>query len=111
MGVHKKKTNQNIFAALTYLFGAVTGIIFLLFERKNAFVRFHAMQSVITFGGIYLLHVILGYMSGVGLLANGLLSLFSLILWVVLMYKAYKGEYYHLPYIGDLAKQWLKKIG
>jgi len=103
--------NQHLIGVLVYLFGVISGIIFLLFEKKNKFIRFHAMQSTITFGGIFLLHLIFNYLQGFGFLVNSLLSLISLILWIFLMIKAYKGEYYKLPYIGDLAEAQLKKMG
>ena len=49
---------ENTEAALTYLFGWVTGLIFLLVEKDNKKIRFHAMQSVVTFGGFTLISMI-----------------------------------------------------
>ena len=46
---------QNTAGALTYVLGWVTGLVFLLIEKKNAFVRFHAMQSLIFFGALMIL--------------------------------------------------------
>lgn len=110
----QKKTtnskNQNLIAALTYFLGVITGVIFLLVERKNHYIRFHAMQSVLTFGGLFIVNLALGFISGLGFL-RGLVSLAGLILWILLMVKAYQGETYKLPYIGDLAEAQLKKIG
>lgn len=103
--------NQNLLAALTYLLGFITGIIFLLLEKKNKFIRFHAMQSTITFGGIFVINIILGFIPILGWIVGILLSLVSFILWIVLMVKAYQGEHFKLPYIGDLAEQQLKKVG
>lgn len=104
------KQNQNLLAALTYLGGFITGIIFLLVEKKNKFIRFHAMQSTITFGGIFILHIIGTFIPLLGWVLGALLSIVSLILWIILMIKAYQGEMYKLPYIGDLAEKQLQKM-
>lgn len=104
------KENQNLMAALSYLLGPITGIIFLLLEKENKFVRFHAMQSTITFGGLFVVNIILGIIPILGWIVSTLLSLVALILWIVLMIKAFQGEYYKLPYIGDLAEQQMGKI-
>lgn len=103
-------SNQNLLAALTYFLGFITGIIFLLLERDNKFIRFHAMQSVIVFGAIFVINMVLQYVPVMGGLLGTLVSIISFILWIVLMIKAYKGEHYKLPYAGDLAEQYMGKI-
>lgn len=104
------KQNQNIIAALTYLLGFITGIIFLLVEKKNPFIRFHAMQSTITFGGLFIINIVLQAVPFVGALVSSIISLVGLIAWIVLMIKALQGEKFKLPYIGDLAEQYMGKI-
>ena len=42
--------DANVAAALAYLLGWISGVAILLIERHNAFVRFHALQSVLVFG-------------------------------------------------------------
>lgn len=102
--------NQNLMAALTYLLGFITGIAFLMIEKDNSYVRFHAMQSTITFGGIFLLGIVLGFIPIIGLILGGLIGPVSLILWIVLMYKAYSGERFKLPYIGEMAEKQINKV-
>lgn len=99
-------------AALTYVLGVITGVIFLLVEKKSAFVRFHAMQSTIFFGGILIINIVLSYVyiPVLGGLASMVVGLVALIGWIVLIVKALQGEKYKLPYIGDLAEEQLKKI-
>ena len=104
------KQNQNIIGALTYLLGFITGIIFLLVEKNNKFIRFHAMQSTITFGGLFIVNIILQAVPFMGPLVSSLLSLAGLIAWIVLMIKALQGEYFKLPYIGDLAERYMGKL-
>lgn len=102
--------NENLMAAASYLVGFVTGIIFLLVERDSKFVRFHAMQSTIFFGGVFIANIALGFIPLLGWLVGLLLSLASFVLWIVLMWKAFQGEKYKIPYVGDIAEAQLAKM-
>ena len=92
-------------AFLAYLLGFVTGLVFLLIEKKNKFVRFHAMQSIVVFGAIFVAQWIISLIPYLGILISGLLSLLGVVLWVVLMVKAYQGEMFKLPWVGDIAEK------
>ena len=109
MAVDEK--NQNIMGAVAYLLGFVTGVVLLLVEKQNKFVRFHAMQSTIFSGGLFIVNLGLGLIPILGWLVSVLLSMASFVLWLVLMWKAYSGEMYKLPYVGDLAEKQLAKMG
>jgi len=104
------KSNENLLAAASYLLGFVTGIIILLVEKQNKFVRFHAMQSTILFGGIFVVNIVLGFIPILGWLVGLLLSFAAFILWIVLMWKSFQGEMYKVPYVGDLAEKQLAKM-
>ncbi len=104
------KGNENLMAAASYLLGFITGIIFLFLEKQNKFVRFHAMQSTILFGGIFIANIALGFIPIAGWMVGLLLSLVAFILWIVLMWKAFQGEMYKVPYVGDLAQKQLAKM-
>jgi len=97
----------NVNAALTYLAGWLTGLIFLLTEKEDKFIRFHAAQSVVVFGALTVITLVpfLGQLLGLFLWPVGL------ILWIVLMIKAYNNEKFELPMIGDYAKKLEKQIG
>ncbi len=102
-------TNQaegNVKAALTYLVGWITGLIFLLTEKEDEFVRFHAAQSLTLFGLI----TVITFVPLLGQLLGLILWPLSLVLWIVLMVKAYKNEKFELPVISDWAKQIEPKI-
>jgi len=90
--------NENVAGLLCYLLGWVTGLIFILIEQENKFVRFHAMQSILV-GGIATL------LSWIPVL-NVIVGIAYFILWIVLMVKAYQGQKYMLPWIGNLAENW-----
>jgi|WetSurMetagenome_2_1015567.scaffolds.fasta_scaffold204669_2 uncharacterized membrane protein len=104
---------QNIVALLSYVVGWITGIIFLLLEPDNKFVRFHAIQSIIVFGFITVLSAIWGYFLGwvpiLGILINIAIWGLTFALWIVLMFKAYQGDRYKLPVSGELAEKWSEK--
>ena len=95
----------NLAALLSYLLGFVTGLVFILTEKENKFVRFHAMQSIITFGFLFVLGIFLPFLPVIGWILIPFVWILKLILWIVLMVKAYQGEYFKLPIAGDIAEK------
>ena len=95
----------NLAGALTYVLGPITGILFLVLEKESKFVRFHAMQSTITFVALFVISLVLGMIPILGWLLLLPFQLLVLALWIFLMFKAFKGEKYKLPTIGDLAER------
>ncbi len=108
--VKSNGSNENLMAAASYLLGFITGIVFLLVEKDSKFVRFHAMQSTIAFGGMFVANIVLGFIPVLGWLIGLILSFAAFIFWIVCMWKAFQGEMYKIPYIGDLAEQQLAKM-
>lgn len=109
---HTVKTkNQNLKATLAYSVCFISGVFFLTVEKKNTFIRFHAMQSVVLFGGGLILTLLFLYIPIIGRPLRAILNSTNLILWILLMVQASRGIKYKLPYIGDLAEDLLKKIG
>ena len=107
--------NENVEALLCYVLGWVTGLVFLLLEKENKFVRFHALQSLITFLGLFVFSIVVRMMFysmwiiPFGWMALSLIWLLSVILWIVLMIKAYQGEKFKVPVVGDFAEQQIYK--
>ncbi len=111
---------ENTAGLLCYLFGWITGIIFLLID-KRPFVRFHAAQSIVVFGGLHVVRIVLGMVFGVGFLFGGwgslgvgillfhLVGLGTLVLWIVLMVKAYQGERFKVPIACEIAEGFVGK--
>lgn len=97
--------NANIAAVLSYLLGFASGIIFYLLEKENKFVRFHAMQSIVTFGFLWVLSFVIMVVPSLGWVIARFIYLIEVILWVILMFKAYQGEYFKLPVAGDIAEK------
>lgn len=109
--------NENIAGACCYALWWLTGIIFILVEKENKVVRFHAMQSILTFVPLGILGWILGLMAvgsgyytvfNVWSAVGTLLTIIEIILWLVLMYKAYMGEQFMVPIVGPIAARQLE---
>lgn len=97
---------ENVEAALSYLLGWITGLVFYLIEKDSQFVRFHAMQSILTFLPLWVVAWIIGWIPFIGWIISGLLWLLSIILWIVLLIKAFQGEKFKLPIVGEMAENY-----
>lgn len=108
----------NIAGALSYLLGAVTGVLFLIIDKDRPFVRFHALQSIaatVVFLAVYaVLSIltlifsaipILGWL--VGFLLTLAVSLLALALWLYLMFKAFQGREWEVPWIGEQVRKYM----
>jgi len=95
----------NIAGLLCYVAGWISGIIFLLLEQKNKFVRFHATQSIIVFGILHLASTVLNHIPFIGWFFGVIIGIFGFILWIVLMVKAYHNQLYKVPLAGDWAER------
>jgi uncharacterized membrane protein len=100
--------DANIAAALAYLGWFATGIVFLVIEKDSRFVKFHALQSTFFFLPVAVAQMVLWSIPFVGWLLAFPIWIGSLIAWLVLMLKAYQGERYKLPVVGDLAEQQVR---
>ena len=90
---------------LCYVGGWISGIVFLVLEQKNSWVRFHAAQSIVVFAAFTLGAVILGSIPIVGDVFSAMIATAGSILWIILMIKAHNGERYKLPWAGDIAER------
>lgn len=99
------KRDPKLWAALSYVLGLLSGIIVLTVEKDDLYVRFHAMQSVLTFSAVAFLYVLLPTVPIVGGLGpiRVAFTVSVFCLWALLIVKALTGEAYRLPYIGDVA--------
>jgi len=97
-----------VMAVLAYIGGVISGVVVLSMEKEDRFVRFHAMQSTITFLIVFVAHLVL---TGVPVVGKALYYPFVVgvaALWVFLMVQAFNGHRYKLPYIGDFAERQLR---
>jgi uncharacterized membrane protein len=114
--------SANVAGLLCYVAGWITGIVFVVLEKKSIFVKFHAWQSIMTFGVLFVAWLILSRMLidiGWGTLSLGLIrvgtvfgwiiGLGMLVLWIILMLQAYQGKMWKLPWAGDWAEKQISK--
>ena len=107
-GAKRSGFTPEVAAVLAYLGGLITGIVMLAVEKEDRFVRFHAMQSTVTF-----LIVLVAQLAMTGLPVFGRALYFPFVagvaaLWIFLMIQAFNGRRYKLPYIGDFAERQLR---
>lgn len=108
--------SENVAGFLCYLVGWITGIIFFFID-KRPFVRFHAAQSIVVFGGLHIINIVIAIVFGAGMMMRGgfasfgiggalysLVGLASFILWILLMVKAYQHEKFEVPIAAGIAK-------
>jgi uncharacterized membrane protein len=112
-GLAPSGISENVAGLLCYVLGWITGLIFFFID-KRPFVRFHAAQSIVVFGGLQIIYTILVrvfianlWVGGVGSLSIGgllisLVDLLALVLWVLLMVKAYQHEKYRVPGVSGI---------
>ncbi len=105
LGKTSSGLQPNVVGLLAYLMGFVTGLIFLLTEKDNRFVRFHAIQSICLSGAALVAEVVVGFLPVIGWIASLLVNGVWIALWIVCMIKAYQGEWFRLPVAGDIAAQ------
>ncbi|MDD3679094.1 MAG: DUF4870 domain-containing protein [Patescibacteria group bacterium] len=103
----------NVAALLAYLFGWVGGLVFFLIEKENKFVRFAAMQSIILNVALFVTYFIIGILGavtfGIGAILSPLVGLGFVVIWIMLMVKAYQNEEWELPVIGKIARDVINK--
>jgi uncharacterized membrane protein len=114
----------NIAALISYVFGWVTGLVFILLEQKDKYVRFHAFQSLYFFGGLFVIQAsgipiltaifsrvpVFGWMLSLLFWSLGVLvGIVGFIFWILGMVKAYQGEWYKFPLVGEVAYKAVEK--
>ena len=125
--------DPKVAAAISYIW--IVGLIFFFLEKENRFVRFHAMQSIL-FGiantvimtALVIVAVILTFAFGIGgaMVGGGIGTLISMIVWLIWLIfwlialvflvglvfaaiKAYQGQMFKLPIIGNMAEKIVNK--
>jgi uncharacterized membrane protein len=95
--------SDNLAGALSYI--VIVGIIFLLLEPYNKikFVRFHAFQAIFTCLAFIGIDIVLGFIPIIGWILIPFVGLGGFILFIVLFIKAYQGQMFRVPFVGDFA--------
>jgi len=101
--------SANIAGLLCYVLGWVTGIIFVVLEKKSTFVKFHAWQSIMTFGVLTVAQLVLGWIPFVGWILSILIGILMFVLWLILIIQAGTGKMWKVPWAGDWAERQISK--
>lgn len=101
---------EHLAGALCYLVPFVGGIVFLGLEQHSRFVLFHALQSLIAFGLLMVLHVLAGLVPLLGPLLAALCFLTGFAVWLLMIFQALRGNWYRLPWAGALAERQLRHL-
>jgi uncharacterized membrane protein len=102
---------KNTAAALSYVLGLITGVVFLAIQGKNEYVKFHAIQSI----GLSLIWIagwlFLTVIPVIGWIVMHFWVLLMFVLWLVSIVKAYQGEKFKIPLVGNYIQQVGKQVG
>ena len=105
-------SDRNIVAALSYVLGFITGIVILLVEKDDKFIRFHAMQSTIATGSLFLLNIAVGLiLKPLGILdvLAGMLNIlfwFLILLVIIISFvRTYQGKLFKWPIVGAFSER------
>jgi len=114
--------SANVAGLLCYVAHWITGIIFVVLEKKSKFVKFHAWQSIMTFGVLFVAWLVLSPLLGTiavltfspGLIIfagvmNVILWVLMVGLWIALMLLAYQGKMWKVPWVGNWAEKQARK--
>ena len=102
--------SANIAGLLCYVLGWISGIVFLVIEKKSKFVKFHAWQSIMTFGVLNVAYLILFSIPIIGWVLGWILWVLGLVLWIILMIQAGTGKMWKLPWVGNWAEKQADKV-
>jgi len=103
LGKSSTGMQPNFAALLSYVLGLITGLVFFIVEKENHFVKFHAMQSICFSLGTSVLSFGLMFIPILGWIAMVVLQIAAFVYWIICMIKAYQGQWYHLPIVGEFA--------
>ena len=114
--------SANVAGLLCYVAGWITGIVFVVLEKKSIFVKFHAWQSIMTFGVLTVAHFVLSTMlraiavatfsPGLAIFAGVLgtiIWILMVVLWIILVIQAGTGKMWKVPWAGDWAEKQISK--
>ncbi len=120
------RPDSNLFGALAYFLFIATALPIYFLKERDSFVKFHAIQSILLTIVAVVAWIAISIVSGIlygftvffqpfGLAARGFSTaawlayqIIVFILWLLLMYKAFSGERYKLPLIGEQAEQYVE---
>jgi len=102
--------SANVAGLLCYVGWWISGIVFVVLEKKSTFVKFHAWQSIMTFGVLTVAAIILGWIPVIGWILSPIIWILGFVLWIILMIQAGTGKMWKLPWVGNWAEKQASKV-
>lgn len=100
--------DENLAAALAYPLGVLTGLLFLILEKDNRFVKFHALQSIFVSLSLFILSMVVSAIPLIGWIISILSTPIIIVFLVILAFNAYKGKWIKVPILGEIAENQVK---
>lgn len=100
---------ENLAALLAIIFSPISSIIILVLEKESKFVKFHSIQAIAVAVVVFVVNVVLGFIPILGWILLIFINLGAFILWILLLIKAYQGEWFELPVLGKFAMDQINK--
>jgi uncharacterized membrane protein len=97
---------ENVAGLLCYVLWWVSGIVFLIIEPDNKTIKFHAYQSILAFGAIWVVGMIISWIPVIRFVLGSIIWVIGFILWIAMMLLAYQEKKHKLPWAGNLAEKW-----
>lgn len=97
--------DHNLAGLLAYAFGFVSGILLFVLEKDSKFVKYHALQSIFIWLGLFVVSMVVGFIPLIGWLISLLIAPVGFIIWIYCMVKAYQGSWFKFPVAGNIAMQ------
>lgn len=101
--------SANVAGLLCYVGIWISGIVFVVLEKKSTFVKFHAWQSIMTFGVLSVAYLVLFSIPFVGWILGTIVWILMLVLWIILMLQAGTGKMWKVPWAGNWAERQASK--
>jgi len=111
MGAPGGASNKKTYSILAYILGWITGIIFLFVGKDDPDVKWNAANSIVVFGGLFVISIVIGFIPGINLLTP-IIGLVSFIFWLVFLIQGLQGNGQRLPapVIGSMISPFVEQV-
>ncbi|PKM93406.1 MAG: hypothetical protein CVU84_15575 [Firmicutes bacterium HGW-Firmicutes-1] len=100
---------ENVAALLAIIFSPISSIVILVLEKDSKFVKFHAIQAIALSVVIIVLNIVLGFIPILGWIVLFFVNLGAFVLWIIVLIKAYQGEWFEIPLVGKFSMEQVNK--
>lgn len=112
MGGSAAASNKKTYTILAYVLGWIGGLIFLFVGKDDPDVKWNAAQSLLIFGGLTIVIVVLNFIPVAGQIIGGVLWLIGFVYWVIFLIQSLQGtgQRIQAPVIGGFISPYVDQI-